>query len=145
MNTHQPDDELAGLVRVGMEALREGDRAGAYALFGALARRHPQDTRLWLGLAAASDSAAERRAALEHALAVDPHNRLAQQGLAALDALLPSLVSAPQEALSAAAANRRLRLLQVLVIALAVLLVVLAALFLIWPAAWASRLPIQFG
>jgi hypothetical protein len=138
----QPE-QLDNLIQVGVQALRDGERAQARALFQALARRHPDHVKLLLWLAASLDSPAERRGALERVLEIDPQNAVAQKGLAALDAAAGvarfDLDSGDEAVLTAEDSGRRLRLLQSLVLLLVGLLMLMALLLLAWPAIGARR------
>lgn len=71
---------------MGADAAHAGNRRAARAIFLALSREHPDDVRVWLGLAGAAASHNEQREALERALAIDPHNERARRVLEQLDA-----------------------------------------------------------
>jgi hypothetical protein len=80
--------ELERLLRVGVKAVRSGNTAAARGLFRALAREHPTDPRVWLGLAGSASDRDEQRYALEQVLILDPQNVGARNGIARLDAAL---------------------------------------------------------
>jgi hypothetical protein len=77
------------LLRVGVGVARNGNRAAARALFLALTREYPAESRAWLGLSGVAATPAEQRDALERALALDPANQRAHQALARLRAADP--------------------------------------------------------
>lgn len=103
MSTQQaPALNLETLLRSGAAAARSGNRAAARALFLALSHEHPDDARVWLGLAAVADDEPEQRAALERALALDPGNERARQALARLDEPAPGATVVLPETLAPA-------------------------------------------
>lgn len=74
------------LFRIAVRAVRSGNTQGGRALLRALAREQPEEPRIWLWLAGVAQTGVEQRQALERVLALDPENRLAQQGLVRLKA-----------------------------------------------------------
>lgn len=80
--THSLDQ----LLRLGADAARSGNRQAARALFVALAREHPGDARVWMGLAGVAASRNEQREALERVVALDPANQRARLALERLTA-----------------------------------------------------------
>lgn len=77
--------ELDQLLRMAANAAHNGNRGAARALFLALGREHPNDPRVWVGLAGVAADAAEQRQALERALALDPQQQMARAALDRLD------------------------------------------------------------
>lgn len=72
------------ILQLGIEAARDGNREEARNLFTLLTRQEPDNIQGWLWLAGVSDTAAQRRDALERALEIDPKNEMALRGLRAL-------------------------------------------------------------
>lgn len=107
MSNQQAPLNLDQLLRSGAAAAQGGNRAAARAIFLALSREHPDDPRVWLGLAGTATNAAEQRSALEQTLALDPANERARMALERLGGptpgttlVLPETLAqpAPQEA-----------------------------------------------
>jgi hypothetical protein len=69
------------LISAGISALREGDRARAYALLCKSLQFDSGNEQGWLWLSGAVDSDAERRYCLERVLALKPHHTVARRGL----------------------------------------------------------------
>ncbi len=89
------------LLHQGITAYKAGDKITARRLLGRATAMNTQDERAWLWLSAAVESDKERLTCLEKVLAINPNNKPAQRGLAALrrkqvkqSAKLPS--SSPQ-------------------------------------------------
>lgn len=106
-NKQEATLDLEQLLRSAAGALRAGNRPAARALFLALSREHPDEPRIWLGLAEASSDQYEQARALARALAIDPTNDEARAALARLEgepsdpgatAVLPETVAARSEA-----------------------------------------------
>ncbi len=75
------------LLKLGVIAAQNGNRQAARALFIALAREHPDDVRIWVGLAGVAASRNEQREALERVVALDPGNQRARDALERVAAL----------------------------------------------------------
>ncbi|NJO05265.1 MAG: hypothetical protein HC876_06920 [Chloroflexaceae bacterium] len=73
------------ILRLGIEAAKEGNNDDARDLFRLLTREDPNNVNGWLWLAGVAETQAERRQALERVLALDPTNDLARQGLESLN------------------------------------------------------------
>jgi hypothetical protein len=73
-----------------MAALRAGDRARARELLAAAVRANPHSAQAWLWLSGTLDDPDRQRECLNRALAIDPNNVAAQQGLDALNARVPA-------------------------------------------------------
>ncbi|NTV65520.1 MAG: hypothetical protein HGA65_18575 [Oscillochloris sp.] len=82
MSSDLRDDDR--LLEQGIAALRSGARARAHDLLVAAVRADPHSAQAWLWLSGALDDPAQQRECLQRALAIDPQNRAAQRGLAAL-------------------------------------------------------------
>lgn len=82
MQPAPPKLNIEQLLRMGANAARAGNRDAACALFRALSREYPDEPRVWLGLAGVASDNAERQAALEQVLALDPSNEQARRLLA---------------------------------------------------------------
>lgn len=90
MSTHQaPGLDLERLLNTGAAVARSGNQVAARALFLALSREHPDDARVWLGLAEATADQDERLGALERAVALDPANERARAAFAELATAQP--------------------------------------------------------
>ncbi len=72
------------ILQLGIEAARAGDKAEARELFRLVTRENPDNAQGWLWLAGVAENRDEKRAALEHVVALEPHNDLAHKGLAAI-------------------------------------------------------------
>jgi len=72
------------LLRLGIEAAREENKEEARRFFRLLTREDPNNVQGWLWLAGVAENREERQDALEHVLALDPGNEMAQKGLKAL-------------------------------------------------------------
>lgn len=72
------------ILQLGIEAAREGNREEARNLFSLLTRQDPDNVQAWLWLAGVAEGPDERRAALEHVVALEPSNEMARKGLQAL-------------------------------------------------------------
>lgn len=82
------------ILKLGIEAAREGDREQARSLFTLLTREEPDNVQGWLWLAGVAEGPDQRRIALEEALRIEPDNEMAVKGLQAMgvdvDALIQS-------------------------------------------------------
>ena len=97
----------------GIEAAKAGDQARAQRLLGQAIRHNPDSIEAWLWLSGTFDTPQGRAFCLEKVLSIDPTNRAAQRGLAALGAgqiaqlppppPLPPTAIAPQTAIAAPA------------------------------------------
>jgi hypothetical protein len=87
------------LLTRGIAAARAGDKATARALLTQAARQQPASEAAWLWLGSVLETPQGRAYCLRQVLAVNPHNWTAQQGLAALEHLLPApaIVARPAE------------------------------------------------
>ncbi|MBU6333131.1 MAG: hypothetical protein KGS47_01910 [Chloroflexi bacterium] len=74
------------ILRLGIDAAREGNREEARSLFSLLTREDPGNVQGWLWLAGVAEHAEQRRMALERVVALDPTNEMALNGLKALGA-----------------------------------------------------------
>jgi hypothetical protein len=79
------------ILQLGIEAARDGNREEARNLFTLLTRQEPDNIQGWLWLAGVSDTADQRRAALERAIEIDPQNEMALRGLRAMGGTRGSL------------------------------------------------------
>jgi len=70
----------------GIEAAKAGDKAKARRLLTQAIRRNPDSAETWLWLSSVLGTPQGRAFCLEKVLSIDPDNRLAQRGLAALEA-----------------------------------------------------------
>jgi len=70
----------------GIEAAKAGDKARAQQLLGQALQRNPNSIEAWLWLSGTFDGPQGRALCLEKVLIIDPANRAAQRGLAALRA-----------------------------------------------------------
>jgi hypothetical protein len=100
----------------GIEAAKAGDKAKARLLLTQVVRRNPDSVETWLWLSSIFDTPQGRAFCLEQVLRIDPTNRAAQRGLAALGAgqaaqpppaprlssatIVPSKAIAPQTAIA---------------------------------------------
>lgn len=79
--------EYENLVREGIHAARAGYRSTARRLLFRAISQKPNDSHVWLWLSATTDHPLERREMLEKAVAADPSNQAALNGLAHLNAI----------------------------------------------------------
>ncbi|HWQ13774.1 MAG TPA: hypothetical protein VNL77_13310, partial [Roseiflexaceae bacterium] len=91
------------ILRLGIEAAREGNRAEARDLFTLLTRQDPDNVQAWLWLAGVAEGPEQRRAALEQVLRLEPDNEMALKGLQAMG-VAPSARYEEEPAVAAAAA-----------------------------------------
>jgi tetratricopeptide (TPR) repeat protein len=87
------------LLQHGIAALRAGDKAKARQLLAGAIQKEPHNAQAWLWLSGAVNNDKERLECLNRALAIDPNNKSAQRGLAALrqdQAIRPTEVKVPQ-------------------------------------------------
>jgi hypothetical protein len=75
-------ERVEALLRTALRARQAGKQREARALLRTLAAHQPDVLQVWLVLAIVAETREEQRAALERALALDPHNPLARRGLA---------------------------------------------------------------
>ncbi len=101
-NTHEPATAIPftpaivnQLIQLGVQAARTGNKPEARALFRALTRRCPDETRVWLWLAGVAETYSEQQQALERVLLLEPEHPLARQGLARLHTHLAAQVVPP--------------------------------------------------
>ena len=93
--------ESESLLKLGIKAAREGNQDEARQLFRMLTRQEPDNSQAWLWLAGVAENHAERQAALERVLTLDPMNEMAQKALQALGVLVPAVaVTKDQSAIS---------------------------------------------
>lgn len=90
------------LLAQGIAAARAGDRSTARRLLSRAVRRTPDSEVAWLWLSSALDTPQGRAFCLRRVLALNPDNRMAQQGLAALEKAPPASVVVAQPPLAAA-------------------------------------------
>jgi hypothetical protein len=99
--------EPESYLRLGIEAAREENKEEARRFFRLLTRKDPDNVQGWLWLAGVAENREERQDALEHVLALDPDNEMAQKGLRALGvqpaAVPPPVVEEPVAAAPASA------------------------------------------
>ncbi len=101
-NTHEPATAITftpaivnQLIQLGVQTARTGNKPEARALFRALARRYPKETRVWLWLAGVAETYSEQQQALEQVLLLEPEHPLARQGLARLHTRMAAAVATP--------------------------------------------------
>lgn len=70
-----------GILQLGIEAARDGNKEEARNLFRLLTNEDPQNAQGWLWLAGVAETPAERRAALEQVIELDPENAMARKSL----------------------------------------------------------------
>ncbi len=102
----EPTLTLSELLAEAAAAASLGDRAAAERLYRRATERSPGNSTAWLGLAAAVEAPAEKRACYERVLSINPNNgeaRIALQRLASMAA--PQDASAIQTTLANAAAQ----------------------------------------
>jgi DNA-directed RNA polymerase subunit RPC12/RpoP len=103
--------EFDQLVQDGIIAVKNGNLSLAKKLLDQAALINSTDARIWIWLSATTDDLQERRAYLEHAVAIDPSNAAAKRGLLMINdkldkarlipegaAFLPQAPSSPVEA-----------------------------------------------
>jgi hypothetical protein len=83
------------ILRLGIEAAREGNRDEARGLFTLLTNEDPDNVQAWLWLAGVAQGPEQRRAALEQVVRLDPNNEMALKGLQAMGVTPPVSVEAP--------------------------------------------------
>lgn len=81
---------IRSLLRQAANVAESGKRAAALKLYRQIVAEAPEAVEGWLGLADQLRSDSEKRSALERALALDPGNAEAQEGLALLDGESPA-------------------------------------------------------
>jgi hypothetical protein len=85
--------ESETILRLGIEAAREGNREEARNLFSLLTRQEPDNVQAWLWLAGVAEGPDQRRAALEQVVRLEPDNEMALKGLQAMGVTPPVAVS----------------------------------------------------
>lgn len=95
------------LIQLGAQTARAGNKPEARALFRALARHCPHETRVWLWLAGVAATYCEQRQALERVLLLEPEHPLARQGLARLQTRMAAsaVIPAPPAAVPVSSAH----------------------------------------
>ncbi len=81
MTTHDADQ----LVQAAVTMLNAGDRAGARSLLVQALRINPRHEQATLWLSGTVDTPEQQRQILQRVLELNPHNRIAQRGLALLE------------------------------------------------------------
>lgn len=74
-------DNIQDQLRLGIEAVRRGDKVAAQLLLRQVIAAEPTNELAWMWLASAVESLTERRECLERALAINPNNARAQEAL----------------------------------------------------------------
>ncbi len=77
-------DELQEKLKLGIEAVRRGDKQAAEMLLRQVVNSDPNNELAWMWLASAVESAEERRKCLQNALRINPNNARAQEALTRL-------------------------------------------------------------
>ena len=77
-------DDLQETLKLGIEAVRRGDKQAAEMLLRQVVNGDPNNELAWMWLASAVDSVEERRRCLENALRINPNNARAQEALSRL-------------------------------------------------------------
>lgn len=95
--------ESETILRLGIEAAREGNREEARNLFSLLTRQEPDNVQAWLWLAGVAEGPDQRRAALERVLELEPDNEMALKGLQAMGVTPPARATDTSEAAAVAA------------------------------------------
>jgi hypothetical protein len=85
------------ILKLGIDAAREGNREEARSLFTLLTRQDPNNVQGWLWLAGVAEGPEQRRAALERAVEIEPDNEMALKGLQAMG-VAPAAAAAPTPA-----------------------------------------------
>ncbi len=80
------------LVQQGIDLLQAGDLRGAREILSQAVVLDPNNEKAWLWRSGAVESDEERKICLQHVVAINPHNQVAQQGLKHLSQ--PALPSA---------------------------------------------------
>jgi DNA-directed RNA polymerase subunit RPC12/RpoP len=75
------ENDFEQLVRDGITAVKNGNRALAVSLLEQAAMINDTDVRIWIWMSATTDDMEARRQYLEHAVALDPSNAIAKRGL----------------------------------------------------------------
>ena len=91
------------LLSEGIEAAKAGDKAKARRLLTQAIRHDPESVEAWIWLSSTFDTSQGRAFCLEKVLSIDPTNRPAQRGLAALrtrPAQPPPIAQRPEEAIA---------------------------------------------
>jgi tetratricopeptide (TPR) repeat protein len=79
-------EDVNQLLKKGIQALKAGQREEARALLMQVIEVDEESERAWLWLSGTVDSDEERRICLENVLTLNPENKVAQKGLAKLNA-----------------------------------------------------------
>jgi DNA-directed RNA polymerase subunit RPC12/RpoP len=82
------EQQYESLVQAGIAAVKGGDKEQGIHLLSKASQMKPEDARPWLWLSATTDNLQEQRNYLEYALAADPNNSAARQGLVHLSGKL---------------------------------------------------------
>ncbi len=87
------------LLRQGIAAAKAGDKRVARRLLSEATRQNPDSEKAWLWLSGVLDTPQGRAHCLRRVLAINPDNRAAKRGLAALEAAAPApaVVTRPAE------------------------------------------------
>jgi hypothetical protein len=93
------------LLEQGIRAAKAGDKAEARALLSRAVRRRPESEAAWLWLSSVMDTPQGKAHCLRQVLALNPENRAAQRGLAALEKAAPARRLVAQEAAPAGAGS----------------------------------------
>ncbi len=78
------EQQYESLVQAGIAAVKGGDKEQGFSLLSKASQMKPGDARPWLWLSATTNDLQEQRNYLEYALAADPNNGAARQGLVLL-------------------------------------------------------------
>jgi len=82
------EQQYESLVQAGIAAVKGGDKDQGISLLSKATQMKPGDARPWLWLSATTDDLQEQKNYLEYALAADPSNGAARQGLVLLSGKL---------------------------------------------------------
>jgi len=88
------DSTAAQILQAGIAAAQQGDRARARQLLRQVTEQDPTQELPWLWLAGVAETLQEAQTCLEIALALNPDNRQAQEGLRWVQSQLPKTVVA---------------------------------------------------
>lgn len=78
------EQQYESLLQAGIAAVKGGDKLQGISLLSKASQMRPGDARPWLWLSATTDDLQEQRNYLEYAIAADPNNGAARQGLVLL-------------------------------------------------------------
>jgi len=96
--------ETAPLLQAGIQAARQGDKARARQLLRQVTERDPAQELPWLWLAGVAETLSDAQTYLEIALALNPDNQQAREGLRWVQSQLPPTEPVSGETVSAEAA-----------------------------------------